>query len=143
MVLAKYINNYLVIIELYRQQKYMFDNKVKRVENRIVSINQPFIRPIVRGKVKAPTEFEAKYDVSLDQIYHTRDNREFCKKHGIEMSGPKLGRPKKDEKKTKLDTTTLTSIALSVLAANVFRADMGSFLYFIWWIHQKTMERPI
>jgi len=28
---------------------------------------------------------------------------------------------------TKLDTTTLTSIALSVLAANVFRADMGSF----------------
>ena len=24
----KFINNYLVILELYRQQKYMYDNKV-------------------------------------------------------------------------------------------------------------------
>ena len=33
---------------------------------------------------------------------------------------------------TKLDNTTLTSIALSVLAANMFKADMGNFfvLYF-------------
>ena len=33
---------------------------------------------------------------------------------------------------TKLDNTTLTSIALSVLAANVFKADVGNFfvLYF-------------
>lgn len=28
---------------------------------------------------------------------------------------------------TKLDSTTLTSIALSVLAANMFKADMGKF----------------
>ena len=33
---------------------------------------------------------------------------------------------------TKLDNTTMTSIALSVLAANVFKADVGNFfvLYF-------------
>ena len=28
-----------------------------------------------------------------DQIYRTRDNRKFCKFHGIRLSGPKLGRP--------------------------------------------------
>ena len=64
---AKYINNYLVILDLYDQQKYMYDNKVNRVDNRIVSISQPWIRPIKRGKVKAPTEFGGKYDVSIDE----------------------------------------------------------------------------
>lgn len=30
------------------------------------SISQPWLRPIVRGKVKAPVEFGAKFDLSLD-----------------------------------------------------------------------------
>lgn len=69
---AKYINQYLVILELYRQQKYMFDNKTHSVEDRIVSISQPYIRPIVRGKAKAPVEFGAKYDISIDEKGHAR-----------------------------------------------------------------------
>lgn len=68
----KYNNNYLVIQQLYEQQKYMFDNRTHRVENRIVSIHQPYIRPIVRGKVKSPVEFGAKYDVSIDEKGHAR-----------------------------------------------------------------------
>ena len=39
--------------------------------------------------------------VLVDQIYRTRDNRNFCKDHNITMSGPKLGRPSKDKKSTK------------------------------------------
>ena len=39
----KYIQYFLTIQELYRQQKYMFDNKTLPVENRIVSISQPWI----------------------------------------------------------------------------------------------------
>jgi IS5 family transposase len=62
----KEINLYLTINTVYEQQKYMFDNRVHSVEHRIVSISQPWIRPIIRGKVKAPTEFGAKLDVSLD-----------------------------------------------------------------------------
>ena len=31
--------------------------------------------------------------VLADQIYRTRENRGFCKLHGIRLSGPKLGRP--------------------------------------------------
>lgn len=57
---------YQTIITLYEQQKYMYDNKVHSVEHRIVSISQPWLRPIVRGKVKAPVEFSAKLDLSLD-----------------------------------------------------------------------------
>lgn len=45
------------IIKLYEQQKYMYDNKVHSLEYRIVSISQPWLRPIVREKVKAPVEF--------------------------------------------------------------------------------------
>ena len=57
---------YLLVIQtVYTQQKYMYDNKVHSVEDRIVSIHQPHVRPIVRGKVNAPTEFGSKIQVSL------------------------------------------------------------------------------
>ena len=56
-----------VIRKVYEQQKFMFDNKTHSVENRIVSISQPFIRPIVRGKAKSPVEFGAKLDLSVDE----------------------------------------------------------------------------
>ena len=55
------------IRKVYEQQKYMFDNKTHRVEGRVVSISQPYIRPIVRGKVKTPVEFGIKFDLSLDE----------------------------------------------------------------------------
>jgi IS5 family transposase len=50
----------LIISELYRQQKQMYDEKTHKVEDRIVSISQPHIRPIVRGKAGTPVEFGAK-----------------------------------------------------------------------------------
>ncbi|MCD6298633.1 MAG: hypothetical protein J7M30_15920 [Deltaproteobacteria bacterium] len=55
----------LVIQELYRQQKWMYENNTHSIEGRIVSISQPHIRPIVRGKVSAPVEFGAKISVSV------------------------------------------------------------------------------
>ncbi len=35
--------------------------------------------------------------VLADKIYRNRDNLRFCKEHGIRLSGPALGRPKKNE----------------------------------------------
>lgn len=55
----------LVISELYRQQREMFDEKKHRIDFRIVSISQPHIRPIVRGKASTNVEFGAKLTVSL------------------------------------------------------------------------------
>lgn len=66
------LSMYETIQELYRQQKFMFDNKTHVVENRIVSLSQPYIRPMVRGKAKAKTEFGPKYDISIDEKGHAR-----------------------------------------------------------------------
>jgi transposase, IS5 family len=54
----------LVIQELYRQQELMYREKTHRIADRIVSISQPHVRPIVRGKAGAEVEFGAKISVS-------------------------------------------------------------------------------
>jgi IS5 family transposase len=128
--------NLLVIGEVYRQQKQMYEEGSRRVEDRIVSISQPHVRPMVRGKAGVPVEFGAKISVSLvegytfidrmnwenfnesgelmeqieryrerfgyypesvhaDRIYRSRDNLKYCARHGIRLSGPRLGRPKR------------------------------------------------
>jgi len=43
----------------------MYDNHTHSVSDRIVSVSQPFIRPIVRGKASKPVEFGAKLDISV------------------------------------------------------------------------------
>ena len=190
-----------VIREVFEQQQFMYENRIHKVKNRIVSISQPYVRPIVRGKAKAPTEFGTKLDMSLDengfarleklsfdayneadvlesaierykertghypervlvdQIYRNRKNRAYCKANGIRISGPALGRPRKqtpEEKKqayadntdrievergfslakrcyglglirTKLDMTTRSSVALSIIAMNVENLLKDSF----------------
>ncbi len=57
--------NLLVAHELFRQQLEMFENNSQRVDDRIVSISQPHVRPIVRGKAGKPTEFGAKLSLSV------------------------------------------------------------------------------
>ena len=123
---------------VYEQQKYMYDNRTHSVPDRIVSVSQPFVRPIVRGKAGKPVEFGAKLDISVvdgwtrleccsfdayneagnlremaerfrareghypsrilaDKICRNRENLSYCNAHGIRLSGPALGRPKKGE----------------------------------------------
>ena len=91
--------------------------------------------------------------ILADKIYRNRNNLVYCREHGIRLSGPSLGRPKKNattDRKTeyednadriaverafalakqkyglglvtsRLDETTGSSIALSVIAMNVDR----------------------
>ena len=59
------LHRYWVIPHLYAQQWEMYQNKSRRCDNRIVSISQPYVRPIIRGKVNKPVEFGAKLSVSL------------------------------------------------------------------------------
>ena len=47
----------------------MFEEKTAGINDRIVSIRQPHVRPIVRGKMNAPVEFGAKLSVSLVDGY--------------------------------------------------------------------------
>ena len=53
-----------VIRTLYSQQREMFNNHTSRIDDRIVSLSQPWVRPIVRGKQCAPVEFGAKIEMS-------------------------------------------------------------------------------
>ena len=55
----------LVVNTLYDQQKQMYSSKTHSVEDRIVSIHQPHVRPIVRGKSQAKVEFGAKIHASI------------------------------------------------------------------------------
>lgn len=56
---------FLVIQTLYDQQAWMYKEKSHSIDHRIVSIHQPHVRPIVRGKTNAKVEFGAKIQVSL------------------------------------------------------------------------------
>lgn len=126
------------IVKVCEQQKLMRDSGVCSCPDRIVSLRQPHVRCIVRGKAGRPYEFGQKLHLSVvngftfiedqsfdnynegvrlqeaaerykarfghypeailaDTIYRNRENRAFCKEHSIRLSGPKLGRPRKDE----------------------------------------------
>lgn len=68
--LDKYHYKYLLVIQtLYEQQHKMHTERTHSVENRITSIHQPHVRPIVRGKTKAKVEFGSKIQVSLMNGY--------------------------------------------------------------------------
>ncbi len=64
-----YQQYYQVIQQVYQQQQEMYAHKSKSCQNRIVSLDQPYIRPIVRGKSKAVVEFGPKLGLSLVEGY--------------------------------------------------------------------------
>ncbi len=63
---------YWLIQQVYRQQEEMHRKRIQRCDDRIVSISQPYIRPVVRGKASKKAEFGAKIGVSLtgNQLAH-------------------------------------------------------------------------
>lgn len=64
---------YWIIQTLYAQQLEMFEKRIHQVEDRIVSIHEPHVRPIVRGKSRSKTEFGAKIHLSLVDGYSFLD----------------------------------------------------------------------
>jgi len=62
------------IKKVFEQQNYMRTNKTHSVPERIVSIHQPHVRPIVRGKENAKVEFGSKINLSLVDGYSFLDH---------------------------------------------------------------------
>jgi hypothetical protein len=54
---------------LYGQQEEMYRTGKHSTKDRIVSITQPWVRPIVRGKAKSEVEFGAKVSISIVNGY--------------------------------------------------------------------------
>jgi len=64
--LTKKQREYLdTIKKIYAQQLEMYENRTHTVDDRIVNLHQPYVRPIVRGKEKSKVEFGAKIQASL------------------------------------------------------------------------------
>jgi hypothetical protein len=59
------LRRYWVIQHVYDQQLAMYRSNSRRCDDRIVSISQPYVRPIVRGKLNKAVEFGSKLSVSL------------------------------------------------------------------------------
>ena len=57
---------YWVIQHVFDQQWQMHHRKSRRCDHRIVSISQPYVRPIMRGKLNKPVEFGSKLSVSMN-----------------------------------------------------------------------------
>lgn len=57
------------VFDMYYQQRTMHETGVHTIPNRIISIFQPHIRPIVRGKAKAKVEFGAKIGAAVCEGY--------------------------------------------------------------------------
>lgn len=55
----------LVVSELVRQQKILYRSDSRSIPDRIVSLYQSHIRPIVRGKARSNVEFGAKVSISV------------------------------------------------------------------------------
>jgi hypothetical protein len=185
---------------IYWQQSMMCISNTNKISDRIVSVSQPWVRPIVRGKAKHNCEFGAKLDISVfegfvrlehssfdpynesenlmeiirrhkqrtgsypqtvlvDQVFRTKENREFCEKHNIQMFGKPLGKNTHSDKKndrqaeidrieverkishakssyglnlirSKLKETSKTAIALSLLCLNIHKAVRLLFILF-------------
>ena len=74
-ILNKHQLKYLQVINtVYVQQQYMHKNKIHKVEDRIVSIHQPPVRPMVRGKAGKPVEFGSKIGITVHNGLAYLDN---------------------------------------------------------------------
>ena len=65
-ILNKHELKYLQVInEVYRQQREMHTSRAHTTPNRIVSIHQPHVRPMVRGKAGSDVEFGSKIGICV------------------------------------------------------------------------------
>lgn len=57
------------IRKMLKQQEEMYQKRSHRIQDRIVNLYQPHVRPIVRGKAGAAVEFGAKIALSVEDGY--------------------------------------------------------------------------
>ena len=66
-----------IVTTVYEQQRIMFESGTHSIPRRIVSLTQPWVRPIVRGKAHANTEFGSKLHISLVDGYARIERLDF------------------------------------------------------------------
>ena len=66
-----------IVTTVFEQQRIMFESGTHSIPRRIVSLAQPWVRPIVRGKTHVNTEFGAKLHISLVDGYARIERLDF------------------------------------------------------------------
>lgn len=66
-----------IVTTVYEQQRIMFESVTHSIPQRIVSLAQPWVRPIVWGKAHANTEFGPKLHISLGDGYARMERLDF------------------------------------------------------------------
>lgn len=61
------LRKYPIIQHLYQQQRELYRENKRSISDRIVSIHQPQVRPMVRGKAGKKVEFGAKLGVAINE----------------------------------------------------------------------------
>lgn len=61
----KMLGDFWIVQTVNDQQREMYSNKTSRCDDRTVSISQPYVRPIVRGKAGKKVEFGTKMGLAL------------------------------------------------------------------------------
>ncbi|QRN85681.1 transposase [Clostridia bacterium] len=74
---SRFKENLKIIRTIYIQQKQMYENQTHRVDDRIVSIAHPYVRPIIRGKAGQSVEFGVKLLISVVDGYVLIDYMSF------------------------------------------------------------------
>ncbi len=64
---ARQRKDLIVINEVFRQQRELYKKKTHSIPGKILSISQPHVRPIARGKARAAFEFGAKVSASVTE----------------------------------------------------------------------------
>lgn len=70
-------NRMNLVTTVYERQRLMLESGIHSIPRRVVSLAQPWIRPIVRGKTHANTEFGAKLHISLVDGYARIERLDF------------------------------------------------------------------
>lgn len=66
-----------LLTTVYEQQRIMFETTSHSIPRRIVSLSQPHVRPIPRGKARGKTEFGAKLHISMVDGYARMERLSF------------------------------------------------------------------
>ena len=117
---------------VFEQQTQMYESNTHSVPDRIVSIHQPHVRPIVRGKTQAKVEFGAKIHVSIingisfvDELSWNAFNEGSHMINYVELFRKRFGCYPKEILADKIYCTRANRAALKLLGIKLLAKPLG------------------
>jgi hypothetical protein len=132
------LRRYWVLPHLYRQQYEMYKTNTRRCDDRIISISQPYLRPIIRGKQGKAVEFGAKISVSLtgEGLAHVDKLHWDAQHEGHDLEAQVEAY--KNVTAITLKSSLLTRYMAHVIIAAIWNASTSASQANHWDVHQRV-----